>query len=445
MQERASAGMIRRRAIGAICLTSLLPAFVLPAGALCAAGPPVEIAIAKPKAALPVTVIDNGRTWTLDNGIVAATINKRSGNLPSLVYRGVNTMGGGGYWEQTPQDAPRLTQTVTIDPAKNGGARAEVAVKGVTGGTAMLTPVAPGGGTKCDIEVRYVLGRGESGIYAYAIFSHPREYGAMGIGESRYITKLNKIFDWISVDADRNLLACSPRDWGAGSVIHAKEQRILNTGVYKNSVEHKYSYNAVQYKVPAFGWSCTKDHIGIWFINPSIEFLSGGASKQELVCHFDGNNNPDPIILDYWRGTHYGGGATCSIAAGEKWSKVIGPIFVYCNALANPRIASQADLERLLATAGDPVVPPAWKDNATALWRDALQQAKQEKARWPYDWVRGVDYPHKEERGTVTGQLVLNDPQAATSRLPNLTVGLANPDYTAALGGRRFGGGNADG
>ena len=59
----------------------------------------------------------------------------------------------------------------------------------------------------------------------------------MGIGESRYITKLNKIFDWISVDADRNLLACSPRDWGAGSVIHAKEQRVLHTGVYKNSVE----------------------------------------------------------------------------------------------------------------------------------------------------------------------------------------------------------------
>ena len=36
---------------------------------------------------------------------------------------------------------------------------------------------------------------------------------------------------------------------------------------------------------------------------------------------------------------------------------------------------------------------------------------------------------------------MLKDPQAATSRLPNLTVGLANPDYTAAFGGRRFGGG----
>jgi rhamnogalacturonan endolyase len=402
--------------------------------------------VAKPKGNPAVTVTDNGRTWTLDNGIVRATINKRGGNMSALVFHGINTMGGGGYWEQTPQDAPELTQSVTIDPAKNGGARAEVAVKGVTGGTAMLTPGAPGGGTRCDIEVRYALGRGESGIYAYAIFSHPAAYGPMGVGESRYITKLNHTFNWISVDADRNMLECTPQDWGAGVVVHAKEQRILNTGYYRNSVEHKYSYNAVQYKIPAFGWSSTKEHIGIWFINPTIEYLSGGASKQELVCHFDANNNPDPIILDYWRGTHYGGGANCNIAAGEKWSKVIGPIFVYCNALADPMIASRADLNTLAATAGNPTVPPAWKENATVLWHDALDQAKKEKAIWPYDWVNGVDYPHREERGIATGQFVLNDPQAATTRMPNLTVGLAHADYPGGGGrGRRGGGGTGGG
>ncbi len=404
-----------------------------------------ELVVSKPRGDAAVTVVDNGRTWTLDNGIVKATISKGNGNLLALVYRGVNTMGAGGYWEQTPQGALQLTQAVTIDPAKNGGERAEIAVKGVTGGMVMLSPGAPGGGTRCDIEVRYALGRGESGIYAYAVFSHPAAYGAMGVGESRYITKLNHAFDWISVDADRNMLQCTPQDWGAGVVVHAKEQRILRTGVYKNSVEHKYSYNAVQYKIPAYGWSSTTDHIGIWFINPTIEYLSGGASKQELVCHFDGNNNPDPIILDYWRGTHYGGGTTCNIAAGENWSKVIGPIFVYCNALANPKIASQAELETLAATAGNPTVPPAWKENAMAVWHDALDQARKEKARWPYDWVNGVDYPHKESRGAVTGRFVLIDPQASTRRLPNLTVGLAHPEYPGGGGSRgRRGAGGGD-
>ena len=408
---------------------------------LAAGGGPV---VAKPVVNAAVTITDNGRAWTLDNGIVKATINKNNGNMPSLIYHGVETMGtggnSGGYWEETPQAAPQLTQTVTIDPAKNGGARGEVAVKGVTGGTVMLTPGAPGGGTYCDIEVRYALGRGESGIYAYAIFSHPAAYGAMGVGESRYITKLNKAFDWISVDADRNLLECTPQDWGAGIQIHAKEQRILSTGLYKNSVEHKYSYTAVQYKIPAFGWSSTKEHVGVWFVNPTIEYLSGGASKQELVCHFDANDDPDPIILDYWRGTHYGGGATCNMSAGEEWSKVIGPIFVYCNALSNPKIPSDADLATLAATAGNPTVPAAWNENATALWQDALAQAKTEKANWPYDWVNGVDYPHKNERGTVTGQIVLNDPQAASTKLPHLTVGLAHPDYARGGGGGRRGG-----
>ena len=367
-----------------------------------------------------VTLTDNENSWTLDNGIVKATINKGNGRMASLIFHGINTMNGGGYWEQTPSG--QVTRSVTINPAQNGGERAEVSVKGVNG--------------RMDIEVRYAMERGSSGIYAYAIFSHGAGYPAAGEGESRYITKLNHDFNWISVDQDRNMLECTPQDWGAGVVIHAKEQRILSTGNYKNSVEHKYSYNAIQYKIPAYGWSSTKDHVGVWFINPTTEYLSGGASKLELVCHYDANDNPDPIILDYWCAGHYGGGAGCNIPAGENWNKVIGPIFVYCNTLTDPKSASQTDLDTLAATAGNPTVPPAWHDNATSLFQDALSQAKTEKANWPYDWVNGVDYPHKEQRGSVTGQLVLNDPQAATTRLPHLTIGLAHPDYTGS--GRGF-------
>jgi rhamnogalacturonan endolyase len=55
-----------------------------------------------------------------------------------------------------------------------------------------------------------------------------------------------------------------------------------------------------------------------------------------------------------------------------------------------------------------------------------------------------VDYPHKAERGNVTGQFILNDPQAPTTKLPGLTVGLAHPDYTTSAGGftARSGNGN---
>ena len=387
-------------------------------------------------AGAPVTVQEEGLTWVLDNGIVKATIDKSSGSMESLIYRGQDTMGHEqgtpGKWEQTPADAAKsggLTQQVTIDPAQNGGDRAEVAVKGVTGGHFQLAPGAPGGGTYCNIEIRYSLGRGESGIYTYAIYSHPTGYPAGGVGpESRYIVRPNQAFDWVTVDADRNMLECAPTDWGTGVVVHAKEQRILTNGVYKNSVEHKYSYSGVQYKTKAYGWSSTKDHVGIWFINPTIEYLSGGPYKNELDCHFGDNGNPTPIILDYWEGGHYDTGARCSVGEGEEWSKVVGPIFVYVNSLEKPATTTAGELATLEATAGNPTVPASWKKNATALWQDALAQAKKENMKWPYSWVNGVDYPHLEERGTVTGKLVLNDPLAPipTTKLPHLIVGLTH-------------------
>jgi len=378
--------------------------------------------VAKPTVNAPVTLTDDGGSWTLDNGILKATIDKGNSHMRSLMYHGIETMGPGGIWEQTPSG--QVTRSVTIDPAQNGGERAEVAIKGVNG--------------RMDIEVRYAMERGSSGIYTYAIFSHEANYPAAGEGESRFITQLRSIFDWLSVDADRNMLEPSPEDLGRGVVIHAKEQRILSTGIYKNSVEHKYNYCAVLYRTPAYGFSDTRDHIGLFFVNPSAEYLDGGAEKLDLVCHMQST------ILDYWTSGHYAGGACCNIPAGEKWNKVIGPIFVYCNALANPEMPSQADLATLAATAGNPTIPPAWKANATALWQDALAQAKTERARWPYDWVNGVDYPHKEQRGIVAGQLALDDPQAPTNRLPHLTVGLAHPDYTSNAGGfvLRSGNGN---
>ncbi len=405
------------------------------------------IVIAQPAATKPVTVKDEGNVFVLDNGIVTARVNKRHAELEALIYRGADVLGHDqgrvGGWEQDPSAAEKvggLTQSITIDPAGNGGERAEISIKGVTKGDpkAGLTPGSPGapaGGTvNLDLEVRYTLTRGESGVHVYAIFSHPEEYGPLNVPESRYIIRLNQAFDWISVDADRNMLQCAPRDWGTGVVVHAKEQRIMSQGVYKNSVEHKYSYNAVQYKVPAYGWSNTKDKVGVWFINPTIEYLSGGASKQELVAHFGDNENPDPILLNYWRGTHYGGGASANIAAGEKWSKVIGPMMVYVNSLEKFATPSAADLATLAATAGNPTVPPAWTTNATALWQDALAKAKEETAQWPYDWVQGVDYPKRHERATVTGRLALRDPQAAKTTLPHLTVGLAYPDSPGSIG-----------
>ena len=225
--------------------------------------------VAKPAVSTPVTLTDNGTTWMLDNGITKITIYKNNSDLQSIIYKGINIVPRSEFWEQRPSG--QVTPSVTIDPASNGGERAEVAVKGVNG--------------RMDIEVRYALQRGVSGFYTYAQFSHESNYPRTSEGESRFILQMDPTFDWLSVDADRNMLMCNNQDLRTGVVIHAKEQRILSTGIYKNSVEHKYSYCGVMYKLPAYGWSSTKDHIGVWFVNPSAEFIGGGASKLDLVCH----------------------------------------------------------------------------------------------------------------------------------------------------------------
>jgi rhamnogalacturonan endolyase len=355
-------------------------------------------------AAAQVKIGGDASAFTISNSQLTATISKRSGDLTSLRFHNLELMGHGSghpaaYWEQNTSNASKIIPSVTIDPASNGGQRGEVSIKGISGGKP-LGGGGPGGGMLCDLEIRYSLSRDDSGLFTYAIFSHPASYPRTQVGESRFGAKLNgAVFDWLSIDAARNLLMASGADWDHGSLLNMKEARRLTTGIYKDRVEHKYDYSAVQFDIPAFGWSSTKEHVGLYFINPSMEYLSGGPTHPELTGHLDDNNGGDPTLLDYWRGTHYGG-SNLPLAEGETWAKVVGPIFIYLNSAADP----------------------------DTMFRDALAQAAKQAAQWPYDWVTSPDYTPKADRGSVAGQLVIEDVQAHT--LPNLLVGLASPDST---------------
>jgi rhamnogalacturonan endolyase len=356
----------------------------------------LSLAIVSFAAEPAATVTQTDKSFTLANGYLTAQVDSVTGDLTSLQIRGIELMGyasghHAGHWEQSPARAARLEAKIAIDPKSNGGERAEVSIKGYADGK-------PLSGMICDLEIRYAIARGDKGLYTYAIFSHPAAYGATQIGESRFGAKLSaKVFDWLSIDDKRNTLMPTGADWDHGAALNMKEARRLTTGHFEGRVEHKYDYSAVQSEIPAFGWASTKEKIGLYFINPSMEYLSSGPLHPELTGHLDDNAGGDPTLLDYWRGTHYGG-SILPIDAGEEWSKVIGPIFVYVNEGSAPE----------------------------ALFQDARRQVPLEQARWPYDWVSGVDYPLKKDRATVTGQIALNDPLVKSTSL--LRVGLAYPD-----------------
>lgn len=373
----------------------------------------------------PVTVTEDAASYTLANGLVTAKIDKHSGDLLSLNYKGLETLDAasghaGGYWSHTPGGSRHIVDAVTINPTDNGGERAEVSIKGDSQGAPLGQ--GPGGSTVADIEVRYALERGLSGLYTYSIFNHQADYPATSVGEARYAAKLNdSVFDWMTVDANRNKEMITAYDWDHGTRLNMKEARRLNTGIYQGQVEHKYDYSANQFDTPAYGWSSTKQHVGFWFVNPTIEYLSGGPTKVELTAHRDATFTDSltapapPTLLNYWRGSHYGG-SVCDIAQGESWNKVIGPFLLYCNSGPTP----------------------------DAMWKDALARAATEAGRWPYGWVSGVDYPHKSERGTVTGRLLLHDPQMPGTALTDLRVGLAHPPYSPPGGGRGLENGRVD-
>jgi rhamnogalacturonan endolyase len=335
-----------------------------------------------------VTIGDEPSAFTLSNGIVTARVSKRSGDLTSLQFKGTETLNdrsghAGGYWSHDATGGKETVTRVTIDPKANGGERGEVSVKGISGGVRMGhgPGAARGGDFPADIEIRYTLGRDDSGVYTYCSFEHRPNYPAASMTEARYCAKLADTFDWMTIDAKRN--QSFPANLHEGD---------------------KYIYTAVQYDHPVYGWSSTTKGLGFWLINPSLEYLSGGPTKVEFLCHRDTTQVAAACVLNYWRSSHYGG-ASVTVGEGEPWTKVIGPLFLYVN------------------SGGDP----------QALWRDAVDRAHKEAARWPYDWVAGVDYPRRSERAEVTGRLVLKDPQEPGASTRNLLVGLTHPAYGSAV------------
>lgn len=350
----------------------------------------------------PVTLRESDRTFFLDNGLLNVRIEKETGEIFSIKYRGQELLaqtsnGGalGGYWSSVgrARGGSQLSAVVRIHPQDNNGERVEVSCNFHNAPGTTNSPL--------DVDVRYSLGRGESWIYTYLVWSHKPGYPAFGVGEARYAVKLNpEIFDYMTIDKDRRRQMPSPADWDAGAPLNLKEARRMTTGIHKGHAEHKYDYSALIYDIPAYGWSSTKLNLGFWFINPSFEYMAGGPTKAELTGHLDVNPGGTPTLLNMWLGSHYGG-SSLVVGEDEDWSKIIGPFAIYCNTGPNP----------------------------DALWRDALARARTEAGTWPYNWLSDPHYPREAQRSTVSGQIIVRDPLDPALAVSNIWVGLTAPNY----------------
>jgi rhamnogalacturonan endolyase len=343
----------------------------------------------------PVTLTDEKSSFTLVNQYVTARIDKRSGDLVSLKYKDLELLGKASgkpfaYWSHNGGGSLGSAReaSVVVDPSTNGGSRGIVSIR--------FSPGPGGGSLPADVDLHYALSREDPGIYVYSIWSHKPGTPALRLGEARFTIKLNeRLFDYLTIDASRRKIMPSPEDWDKGSPLNMKEARRMTTGIHAGEAEHKYDYSAVQFDTPAFGWSSTKEHIGLWVVNPTIEYLGGGPTKVELTGHLDVNTGAAPTLCNYWVGSHYGGSAF-NVKQEEAWTKVVGPMLVYCNAGAGHE----------------------------ELWKDALGRAAKEAESWPYGWAVDANYLGKAQRGTVTGRITVRDPLIAMDQVSNLLVGL---------------------
>lgn len=355
-----------------------------------------------------VTLRQDENTFRLSNGELTATIRKSNGRVASVTLDGRELTGdGGGYWSMAASSGrtrvlgfgSSASQSVSIDPAANGGERAEVVCRfdGKGGDGAF-----PG-----KVEVRYAIDRNSTTLYATAWLSHGAGDGPFRIGEGRFVIKLNDtIFDRLTIDKERNRVLPSAEDWERGTELNLKEVRRITTGPNAGHVEHKYAYSTMLGEVPAYGWVGDKQPFGVWMINPSTEYIAGGPTKMELTGHLDVGGKALPTLLNMWHGSHYGGSAL-SLAQDEAWSKVIGPFALHFN------------------KGGD----------AAGLWKSALERAEVERKAWPYAWEVETGSKEPAPRGGVDGKLAISEKPVAGTPGKTVWVGLTAPDYT--VGGRR--------
>lgn len=342
-------------------------------------------------AAPAVELRDEAKTLVLSNGTIEATLDKSSSRITSIRLgphemvareKGVYySMGGGKAYRQPTGAAFRVVKQ-TPDLVD----------------VAFLQKWKPGSPQAVDIEVHYVLKRGESGVHTYGILSHPADYPETSVGEWRMVWGMPRknerewLMEKIRVDRLRDWEMPSPADLSVAKPTDIKEIVELTRGVRAGKFDCKYDFNLEYYSTGCWGHASERNRVGAWVVLGSHEFFNDGPTKQDL-------SSASSLIHIHFGMNHYGGSST-KIAAGEEWRKIYGPYLLYCNQ------GSDAD----------------------ALWKDARAKAAAERKLWPHAWVDDSElYPPRSARGMVRGRLAVKDSLKPTVSAAGAWVGLSQP------------------
>ncbi|XP_065874800.1 probable rhamnogalacturonate lyase B [Euphorbia lathyris] len=344
----------------------------------------------------------------IDNGILQVTLSKPEGFIVGIAYNGIDNVldarrkeDARGYWDvvwsKPGIGRNKFDKLPTTDYKVIVSNEEQVEVSF----SMKWSPALGDSAVPLNIDKRYIVRRGKSGVYAYAIMERLKGWPDVNMDQIRMAFKLHvDMFDYMVVSDDLHRHMPTVHEHDSGRVLAYPEATVLSdtrNPEHEGEVDDKYAYAMELKDSKVHGFvSSHNPQVGFWLIRPSDEACTGGPMRQELTSH------AGPIVLSMFTSTHYSGmDMDTEYRNGEPWKKVFGPNFIYLNSVPS----------------NDEYIP---------FWHDAKQQAEIEALHWPYDFVESQDFPNASMRGIVSGQLALqNEGNSTLGR--NAYVGLGNP------------------